>query len=157
MINPLAILGAVIGAGAVFGLGVNVGFEWGEGKAVRKYQDILISEAKTNTDLIEVKNTQIQQCQAQVDEINRVTAETEQRINALLSKDATERQRAQREARARAAAASERNDRLISALLNLKENIDATNLNPCMGEPVDPEYIGLLNDALDAATARGDD
>lgn len=157
MINPAIFLGAIVGAGAVFGLGVTVGFEWGEGKSERYYLKLLKSEAQTASDLIDVKNGQINQCHAQVDEINRVTAETEQRINAMLSEDAQERQRAQREARARAVAATERNDRLIDALQNLKDNIDASNLNPCMGEPVDPDYVGLLNDALAAATARGDD
>lgn len=157
MINPIGIVGAFLGASMLFGLGVKLGHEWGSTSTESVWKSKVIAEGKTSTDLLQTKQNDLDQCRAQVEKINQTTAENEQRIAALIQDDQASRRAAQAEARRRDAANQARGARLAALLDQLREDINASEFNPCMGEPVDPGYVELLNELVDTATDRGDD
>lgn len=152
MMSPISIIAAGVGALALFAGGVKLGHEWGSTTTEALWQEKVIAEGKTQTALLRTKQNDLDQCRAQVEEINRVTAENEQRIAALILDDQETRRQAQAEARRRAAENAERGARLTELLDQLREDINASDFNPCMGEPVDPGYIELLNELVETAT-----
>lgn len=157
MINPAFIAAGAFGVISVFGLGVKLGHEWGSTATENSFRQKAEIQAQINTKIINTKNNDLEQCRGQVAKINEVTAENEARIAALLSEDQASRREAQRQARARSQENQQRSERLVGLLVKLREDIDATELNPCMGDSVDPAYVGLLNAAIDEATGRNND
>lgn len=151
MFNPWAAVAGIVGVISIFGLGVKLGTEFESGKADGK----LLQAMQAASDVVDIKNGELEQCRASVAAINETVAQQGKKLARAYANDSAARRKAEAEARERDQANQERQKAVIEALTKLKGGIENADFGVCAGERADSDYIGLLNETL--ATARGGD
>lgn len=154
MMNPYVIVSILVALGGSFGFGWQVRGEFVKGH----YTEKMLNAANQASDVIEIKNGEIKACQAELSKVNSANAANIRKNNQLIQADVEARNQARAEARERDAERAAANERVRTALLDLKGSIeDATeNFGACAGEPMPDNFRGLLNDAIDATAPIGD-
>lgn len=145
-VNPWMILGGVAAFALVFGAGMKTGSDLANSTCNKR----LLAEVRSASDVLDIKQMELEQARAQVDSINLTVAEQGRRITQLLNNDRAAREIAQEAAREREIEARRQRQVVADVLNELRVKISNEEFGTCARERVDPELISMLNDALAA-------
>lgn len=151
--NPYILIAAITALAGSFGMGFHVRGEFVKGH----YTEKMLLAAEQASDIIEIKNGEIKACQAELSKVNSANAENIKKNQRLIADDIAAREAARAEARARDLAAAEANERVREALISLRGAVDdaTETFGACAGESMPDNFRGLLNDAINATEAVG--
>jgi hypothetical protein len=134
----------VIGALAVFSAGMYLGHALGssawKGKAFKQAENSSIVIAK--------KEGETSQCRAQVDKANAANMKLAEELAAKNKQDKAAREQASREAVARDRQSRERNNIVLTALEQLRDDITTGKFDACTGTIADSDILRLLNETI---------
>ena len=142
--NPWTLIAAGVAAVAVFAAGVNVGGRM----ASAGHKQEIINELRSASDVLDVKQADLDKAYAQIEAYNRTNVEQERQINDLLNKDREAREIAREAAATRARAAKLQRDAIKNVLQELQLQIANNAYGGCAAEPVNADLLRDLNAAL---------
>lgn len=145
----VAVVAGVLLASTSVGVyfGYNLGASSWKGKAVKM--------AEVSSQIIRKREEETKQCQAQADEYNRANSALSKQIAEKILQDSEARKQAALEGEARERESRKRSGEVLTALKQIREDIQNGKFDPCTSTLADPAFIGLLNDTL-ARNRSGD-
>ena len=151
--NPWRILAPLFASVAVFALGMWVG----SGLTASSWKSKLLRAAQENTQIIDAKNGELEQCRAEVTKFNETTAKNAAKTQQIIVADQSERKAAEKRATVREQESQRRLEAAFQTLDELRRLINEGAFQGCAAEHVGDDLVRMLNDAIAAGDGAGRD